>query len=78
VNNSLKHGKSDTIIVEFYGHKKNYLFQYTDYGIGFNPQFTPKGFGLSTIENRILNHKGTFEINSQENQGTVIQITLPR
>lgn len=78
INNAIKHGKSDHITIEFYGYTKNYRFQFTDDGIGFNEHKTSKGFGLENIEKRIHNYKGIFEINSVENQGTIIQISIPK
>ena len=78
INNAIKHGKSDHITIEFYGYTKNYRFQFTDDGVGFNSHKTPKGFGLENIEKRIHNYKGNFEINSIENEGTIIQISIPK
>lgn len=78
INNSLKHGKSKAIIIELYAYPTNYLFQFIDDGIGFKIKNYKKGYGLDNIEKRVLYYKGTFEINSVENQGTNIQISIPR
>jgi signal transduction histidine kinase len=78
ISNSIKHGKSDHITIEYYSYSDNYQFQFTDDGVGFNENETPKGFGLENIEKRIHNYKGIFEINSVENQGTIIQISIPK
>lgn len=78
INNSIKHGKSDTISLEFFNYTNEYVFQYTDNGIGFDTQKTAKGFGLENIEKRVLYFKGIFEINSTKNMGTVIQISIPK
>jgi signal transduction histidine kinase len=78
INNAVKHGKSHRITIEFYSYSDNYQFQFTDDGIGFNSSKTQKGFGLENIEKRILNYKGIFEINSVLNQGTIIQISIPK
>lgn len=78
INNAIKHGKSDHITIEFYSYNDNYQFQFTDDGVGFNNAKTQKGFGLENIEKRIHNYKGTIEINSVENQGTIIQISIPK
>ena len=66
------------LTIEFYGYSKNYRFQFTDDGVGFNSQETPKGFGLENIEKRIHNFNGIFEINSVENEGTIIQLSIPK
>lgn len=78
INNAQKHSKSNHITIEFYNFSDNYQFQFTDDGVGFNNAKTPKGFGLENIEKRILNYKGIFEINSVLNQGTIIQISIPK
>lgn len=78
INNAQKHGKSNTICVELFDYSKEYLFQYTDDGIGFDSHLVSKGFGLENIEKRVLYYKGTFEINSVIDQGTVVQIIIPK
>lgn len=78
INNSLKHGKSNHVIIEFFAYNDEYIFQFTDDGIGYDTKFTAKGFGLENIEKRILYYKGTFESNSSKNEGTIVQISLPR
>lgn len=78
INNAIKHGKSNHIIIEFYSYSDNYQFQFTDNGIGFKEFENPQGFGLENIEKRIHHYKGVFEINSVENQGTIIQISIPK
>jgi signal transduction histidine kinase len=78
INNSIKHGKPDYITIELYSYSDSYQFQFSDDGNGFNEYETPKGFGLENIENRIRNYEGIFEIISSENQGTIIQICIPK
>ncbi|WP_310378034.1 7TM diverse intracellular signaling domain-containing protein [Flavobacterium sp.] len=78
INNALKHGKSNYICIELFGYNNEYLLQYTDDGIGYDTKLIPKGFGLENIEKRVLHYKGTFEINSNKNQGTVVQISIPK
>jgi len=77
INNAIKHGKPKCITIEFYQYTDNYLFQFTDDGLGFDIQETSKGFGLENIEKRIDLYKGRFELSSIKNQGTVIQINIP-
>lgn len=78
ISNALKHAKSLEVILEFYKYPDSFVFQFTDNGKGFNTNSIPKGFGLNTIESRILAMKGSFELNSQLEEGTVIQIVVPR
>lgn len=78
INNSIKHGRAMSVNIELYDYPESYVFQFTDDGIGFDRKTTPKGFGLENIERRIAFYNGIFEINSAKNDGTVIQISLPK
>lgn len=78
INNAFKHGKATTVTIEFYGYPESYIFQYSDNGIGFNNATFAKGFGLENIEKRILFYKGTFAVESKDQQGTTVQICLPK
>ncbi len=78
MNNSLHHGNATSVIIELYGYKNKFIFQYTDNGTGFDTKITPKGFGLENIEKRVRYYKGIFSINSGFNKGTIVQITLPK
>ena len=78
INNALKHGKSNNITIEAFGYPDAYVFQYTDDGMGYNTNSIAKGFGLENIEKRVLYYNGTFEINSDLNEGTVLQISIPK
>lgn len=49
-----------------------------DDGIGFNPATTPIGFGLLGMQERVQLLNGQFKIQSATDQGTSIQITIPR
>ena len=77
INNAIKHGKAKSITIEFYKYTNNYHFQFIDDGEGFNVIETGKGFGLDSMEKRIHFYKGSLEINSAKNEGTVIQIDIP-
>ncbi|MDQ0636798.1 signal transduction histidine kinase [Pedobacter sp. W3I1] len=77
INNALKHGNAELITIELYKYPKNYHFQFTDDGFGFDLQKTIKGFGLENIEKRVNYYKGNFEISSVKNEGTIIQIDIP-
>jgi len=77
INNAIKHGNAELITIELYKYPKNYHFQFTDDGLGFDLQKTSKGFGLENIEKRVNYYKGNFEISSVKNEGTIIQINIP-
>ncbi|MBT2562461.1 7TM diverse intracellular signaling domain-containing protein [Pedobacter sp. ISL-64] len=77
INNAIKHGSAELITIELYKYPKNYHFQFTDDGLGFDLQKTSRGFGLENIEKRVNYYKGNFEISSVKNEGTIIQINIP-
>ena len=76
INNSLKHGKPKSVLLEFFEYEDEFCFQYTDDGVGFD--VLNRGFGLNSIISRIENYKGEIDISSEENHGTVIQIRIPK
>lgn len=78
VHNAIKHGNADEIHLEFYSYQNEYTFQFTDNGKGFDVMYFKKGFGITNIERRIQNHGGSFEINSTINEGTIVQINIPK
>lgn len=78
ITNATKHGNAQMILVEFYGYTSHYLIQITDDGQGFDHAKVPFGFGLENSQKRIQNYHGSFELTSTLNQGTVVQIKLPR
>lgn len=78
INNALRHGNPTEINIEFYAYDEVYVFQFADNGQGFDVAKTKKGFGLTSIINRVEAARGTFEINSNSTNGTTIQIILPK
>lgn len=77
INNSLKHGKAKSIVIELYAYSDAYVFQYSDDGVGFNLPDFKKGFGLDNVEKRVAYYHGEFEINSTPKEGTIVQIIIP-
>lgn len=78
ISNAINHAKPKEINLEFYAYDDSFVFQFSDDGIGFESKTTEKGFGLTTIESRILNMNGSFEIMSKKDEGTIIQIVIPK
>lgn len=71
INNSIRHGKSSEISIDF--HKKNNqnTCEYKDNGVGFDPKIgnTKKGLGMKNIESRITFLNGKIILQSNINQG---------
>lgn len=76
IHNAIKHGKATEIDLEFFRYPESYVFQFTDNGIGFDAVNTT-GFGLVTMQQRIEELGGVFEINSNSITGTIIHIHIP-
>jgi two-component system NarL family sensor kinase len=77
ISNAINHAKPSEVTLEFYKYLDSYVFQFTDNGKGFDTNTTPKGFGIRTIESRVLGMGGNLEMNSKLEEGTIIQIVIP-
>ncbi len=80
VNNTLKHAKASSILIKFSKKKNEILVNYLDNGKGFkvdNMLKKKKGMGLYNIINRIEFLKGTVTINSENKDGTLVEIRIP-
>ncbi len=74
INNTLKHANAKNISITISKHLRTLTIQYSDDGIGFNPEKvqTDKdtGMGFQNISSRIKSINGIFIINSVINEGT--------
>ncbi len=79
INNILKHSKADIALIRVKEKDNNIMLSIKDNGIGFNAEesINSGGIGLNQINARVKMMKGTFTIDSEENQGTKIKITVP-
>lgn len=81
--------KSGKLSISFRANKNKCIISIRDNGPGiaeehlnklFEPFFSNKpkgiGLGLTATQNIIFNHKGTIEVESEENKGTVFHITF--
>lgn len=79
LNNILKHAKAQTASVQVIRNEDNLQIQIEDDGIGFNHQNATfkSGMGLTTMQSRVDKLKGTLNIDSQINNGSMIIIEIP-
>lgn len=78
INNSVRHGKAKNSIINIDCKNNNLLFSYTDNGKGFdyNNQDHQKGLGMKNIESRVSLLNGNYEIESEQNNGFSIKISI--
>ncbi|NRD20492.1 histidine kinase [Winogradskyella eckloniae] len=80
ITNALKHAKAEEVSIQLTSLSEENSLEliYEDDGVGFNLDIEHKGIGLSNIEARVAEFKGTISINTAKNRGTVISISLPQ
>jgi two-component system sensor histidine kinase UhpB len=87
ITNAIRHGSVDNLtidLVEESGHRRNgakraqaaLRLTVVDDGKGIDPS-TPKGFGLTTMTERVKSLGGTCAIESARGNGTTIRIEIP-
>lgn len=71
INNSIRHGKSSEISIDFYEKNNQNACKFKDNGVGFNPKIlnTKKGLGMKNIESRITFLNGKMDVKSDQNMG---------
>lgn len=77
MNNSLKHAKCTELVLECMKVKNELIVLLEDNGIGFNPAKQKKGFGLNSIEKRVITLGANLSIDSKPNRGTTIVLKIP-
>lgn len=78
VNNAIKHGKSNEIVVTFIWKKDHLVLSIKDNGSGFDTTISKDGsFGLIGMRERVELLNGKMEINSAVQRGTSVIVTIP-
>ena len=73
VTNSLKHGESTEITINFYSDKE-WKIEIIDNGKGFDTTNYIKGSGLENILHRVVESSWKLKIDSKINSGTKINL----
>ncbi|MEN9337517.1 MAG: Oxygen sensor histidine kinase NreB [Bacteroidota bacterium] len=75
LNNSLRHGKATQATISMQQNGVYTQLNYSDNGVGFDKQDVAKlrGLGLKNIESRVGILNGTYQLESQPNQGVQYQ-----
>lgn len=74
--NAIRHADASSIILQCNQDGDTFLITQEDNGKGFDTSVSAKGIGLSNIRNRVGFLRGTMEITSVINEGTIINIEL--
>ncbi len=78
VQNSLKHAACTKIDISISGENDKLFLKLQDDGKGFDTHAAvEKGIGLDNIRRRVQLMKGVFQLNSKENTGTRLELTVP-
>ncbi len=80
INNSIKHSHADTININIFLSEKLLNVVYKDNGKGFDISKVKNdntGMGLNNIQNRINSLNGSITLDSAEDKGVEVRISLP-
>ncbi len=77
LTNVSRHAKARSVHVTLETIGAEYVLQIHDDGVGFNPQKIKKGMGLSGIQERVDTMQGKWRIETGEDKGLGVTITLP-
>ena len=76
-NNIIKHSEAKKAHILLKEKNNHFLLTIRDDGKGFKTKKMDEGFGLNRIRARIKKFKGSFEIISNPDDGTIIKIKIP-
>ena len=77
LHNCNKYAQASTIIVELKNDKGDLILLIQDDGQGFDPDAKKQGIGLKNMKARIDECKGSFDIKSKKEIGTLITVIIP-
>lgn len=78
LQNILKHANATEVIVQISKPETEIQLLVEDDGSGFNKYSAQKGLGLTGIETRLKSIDGSMNIDSSPNNGTSIEISIPK
>lgn len=78
VNNAIRHGKADRIVISLVEADETLLMEIADNGTGIARDAPAGGMGLKTIDFRARMIGGTVRVGDGTEGGTCVSVTLPR
>lgn len=80
INNTLKHASASRVMIDLRFQQKKIHVVYTDDGIGFDTTTVLEkttGMGLSNMRSRINSLNGSIDIQSDKDEGVIVNIEIP-
>ena len=79
LNNVAKHSRATSAVVRLQCNDKEAYLQIRDDGVGFDPNIrsTESGSGLAGMRDRVMLYKGRFDVYSEPQGGTQLEIFIP-
>lgn len=76
INNSIRHGKAQTLSISLEHKPREFTLNYHDNGIGFNPKEIKKkpGIGIQGIKSRVKILNGLLHMESNKSKGSTFTI----
>ncbi|MDB2607066.1 sensor histidine kinase [Zobellia sp.] len=79
INNAIKHAHASEVLVQYMRDNNKIDITVEDNGVGFNKlkiKNNKSGMGLSNLQTRVAFLKGDLEFNSEENEGTTVNVQI--
>jgi len=77
IQNTLKHGKADTVNLYLFQRENQFIIELEDDGIGYLTESKQTGLGSISVETRIMLMQGRLSISSKPGQGVNWMISIP-
>jgi two-component system NarL family sensor kinase len=78
LNNAIKHANPNTISITIKNENDSKLILIQDDGIGFDTANKSEGSGMANFKKRMKMLGGEFQIDSEQDKGTLIKLYLPK
>lgn len=78
VKNILVYSQASLVDIDLEVREREICLLVKDNGVGFDPKNVRKGIGLSNIQERVLSHDGTIDLQSSKGRGCSLFVSLPR
>ncbi len=77
VRNAINHGKADNIAIKLTSNDDELFLTVTDDGSGYDEETKGEGMGIHIMKYRAELLEGTVQLESQKNEGTVLNCKVP-